>query len=99
MVITSIHNFILSNGLEVIGDTFSLVFSAIIFLVGLGLYLYAKAMRSKGVLAPASGQGRNDLCSILRSIPRYLAVFSLVQGQVAKQIRIFNSDIGHFYTV
>lgn len=37
MVITAIHNYVLSNGLEVIGDTFSLVFTAIIFLVALGL--------------------------------------------------------------
>lgn len=50
MAITAIHNYGLSNGLEVIGDTFSLVFTAIIFVVGLGLYLYAKAMRAKGVL-------------------------------------------------
>lgn len=50
MVITSIHNYGLSNGLEVIGDTFSLVFSAIIFLVALGLYLYARAMQQRGVL-------------------------------------------------
>ena len=50
MVITSFHNFVLSNGLEVIGDTFSLVFSAIIFVVSVGLYLYARAMRAKGVL-------------------------------------------------
>lgn len=50
MAITAIHNYGLSNGLEVIGDTFSLVFTAIIFVVVLGLYLYAKAMRAKGVL-------------------------------------------------
>jgi len=50
MIVTFIHNYGLSNGLEVIGDTFSLVFTAIIILVGLALYLYAKAMRSKGVL-------------------------------------------------
>ena len=50
MVITAIHNYGLSNGLEVIGDTFSLVFSAIIFLVALGLYLYARAMEKRGVL-------------------------------------------------
>ena len=50
MVVTAFHNYVLSNGLEVVGDTFSLVFTAIIFLVGLGLYLYAKAMQSKGVL-------------------------------------------------
>lgn len=50
MVITAFHNYVLSNGLEVIGETFSLVFTAMIFLVALGLYLYAKAMRTKGVL-------------------------------------------------
>jgi len=50
MVITAVHNYVLSNGLEVIGDTFSLVFTAAIFLVALGLYFYARAMRSKGVL-------------------------------------------------
>ena len=37
MAITAFHNFVLSNGMEVIGDTFSLVFSAIIFLVALAL--------------------------------------------------------------
>ena len=50
MIVTTIHNYGLSNGLEVVGDTFSLVFTSIIFLVGLGLYLYAKAMQKKGVL-------------------------------------------------
>jgi hypothetical protein len=50
MVITAIHNYILSNGMEVIGDTFSLVFTAVIFLVSLGLYLYSRAMKQRGVL-------------------------------------------------
>lgn len=50
MAVTAFHNYILSNGLEVVGDTFSLVFTAAIFLVGLGLYLYSKAMLSKSVL-------------------------------------------------
>ena len=50
MGVTAFHNYVLSNGVEVVGDTFSLVFTAIIFLVGLGLYLYSKAMLSKGVL-------------------------------------------------
>ena len=50
MVVTAIHNYGLSNGMEVVGDTFSLVFTALIFLVGLALYLYAKAMHTKGVL-------------------------------------------------
>lgn len=50
MTVTVIHNYGLSNGMEVVGDTFPLVFTAIIFLVGLGLYLYSKAMLAKGVL-------------------------------------------------
>lgn len=50
MIITAIHNYGFSNGLEVIGDTFSLVFTAIIFLVALGLWLYAWAMKQRGVL-------------------------------------------------
>ena len=50
MAITAFHNYVLSNGMEVVGDTFSLVFTAIIFIVGLALYLYARAMRAQGVL-------------------------------------------------
>ena len=50
MIITATHNYGFSNGLEVIGDTFSLVFTAIIFLVALGLWLYAWAMKQRGVL-------------------------------------------------
>lgn len=50
MVITSIHNFGISNGLEVIGDTFSLIFTAVIFVVALALYLYSRAMYQKGIL-------------------------------------------------
>jgi len=50
MVVTTIHNFVLSDGLEVIGDPFSLVFSAVIFVVALLLYLYARAMKNLGVL-------------------------------------------------
>jgi hypothetical protein len=51
MVVTTIHNYVLSNGMEVIGDTFSLGFTAVIFLVALGLYFYARAMDRRGVLA------------------------------------------------
>ena len=50
MAITTFQNYVLSNGLEVIGDTFSLVFTALIFLAALGLYLYARAMKQRGVL-------------------------------------------------
>jgi hypothetical protein len=50
MVLTSIYNFGLSNGLEVMGDPFSLIFTAIIFVVSVALYLYARAMVKRGVL-------------------------------------------------
>jgi hypothetical protein len=50
MLITTIHNYGLSNGMEVIGDTFSLVFSAVIFFVALALFFYARSMKQQGVL-------------------------------------------------
>lgn len=50
MLLTSFHNYILSNGMQVIGDPFSLVFTAIIFVIALILYLYSRAMRKRGVL-------------------------------------------------
>lgn len=50
MVITTFHNFVLSNGLEAIGDTFSLVFSGIIFVAALGFWLYSRAMQKRGVI-------------------------------------------------
>lgn len=50
MIVTSIHNFLLSEGLDVMG-TVGVVFSAVIFVVALLLWLYARAMARKGVLA------------------------------------------------
>jgi hypothetical protein len=50
MLITSFQNYVLSNGMEVMGDTFSLIFTAVIFLIALGLFLYSRAMLKKGVL-------------------------------------------------
>ena len=50
MVITTFHNYVLSNGMEIFGDVGSNVFTAVIFLVALGLFLYARAMDKKGVL-------------------------------------------------
>ena len=49
MLITAFQNYVLSNGMEVMGDAFSLVFTAVIFLIALGLYLYSRAMLRKGV--------------------------------------------------
>jgi len=50
MVVTSIHNFFLSNGLEVMGGLVPMVFTFLIFVFALGLFLYARAMRNRGVL-------------------------------------------------
>ena len=50
MVVTSFHNFVLSDGLEVMGGPGALVFSALVFVFALFLYLYARVMRDRGVL-------------------------------------------------
>ncbi|MCP5530950.1 MAG: hypothetical protein H7A44_10980 [Opitutaceae bacterium] len=50
MVITTIHNFVLSDGLQVMGGIGVVIFSAVIFVVALLLVIYAKAMRRRGVL-------------------------------------------------
>lgn len=50
MVVTTIHNFLLSDGLEHMGGTFELIFSALIFIVALLLWRYAVSMRAKGAL-------------------------------------------------
>ena len=50
MVITTFQNYVLSNGMEVIGDAFSLGFTAAIFLFALALFLYARAMRKRKIL-------------------------------------------------
>ncbi|NND36619.1 MAG: hypothetical protein HKN81_05720 [Gammaproteobacteria bacterium] len=44
MVITTFENFVVRNGMEVIGDAFSLGFSALIFLIAVGLFVYARLM-------------------------------------------------------
>lgn len=49
MVVTAIHNFVFANGLEIMGAG-GAVFSIAIFLIALGLWLYARAMAEKGVL-------------------------------------------------
>lgn len=50
MFATTFQNFVLSNGLEVIGGPFELTFSAIIVVVSIALVFYARAMYKKGVL-------------------------------------------------
>ena len=50
MVVTTFHNFVLSDGLQMMGDAFSLIFSLVIFVVALLLYVYARKMVARGVL-------------------------------------------------
>lgn len=49
MALTAVHNFILSNGADVMGNA-AIIFSAVIFLIALGLWLYSRAMQKRGVL-------------------------------------------------
>ena len=50
MTLTAMQNYVLSNGLDVIGGSFELAFTAAIFIVALLLFIYARAMRGRGVL-------------------------------------------------
>ena len=50
MVSTTFHNYVLSNGMEVLGDAISLGFTAVIFLIALALFLYARAMQKRKIL-------------------------------------------------
>ena len=49
MIVTSVYNFVLSDGLEVMGSG-AVAFSGLIFVIALGLWLYARAMARRGVL-------------------------------------------------
>jgi hypothetical protein len=51
MVVTTIHNFVLTDGMRIMGGAGAAVFSGVIFLVALGLVVYSRAMGAKGVLA------------------------------------------------
>ena len=50
MLLTTLHNYFLSNAMEVIGDPFSLLFTLFIFLIALGLFLYSRAMLARKVI-------------------------------------------------
>jgi len=50
-LVTTVYNYGLSNGLDVVGHPVAIAFSAMILVVALLLYLYARAMRNRGVLA------------------------------------------------
>ena len=49
MLVTSIYSFALSNGAEIMGD-FAVAFTAVIWIIAVFLFLYARAMARKGVL-------------------------------------------------
>ena len=51
VVLTTFQNYVLSNGMEVMGGPGSVVFTAVIFFIAVGLYLYARAMTTRRVLA------------------------------------------------
>lgn len=49
MIVTSIHNFFMADGLAVMGPA-GLAFSLMIFLAALGLWIYARVMSKRGIL-------------------------------------------------
>ena len=50
MAITFTHNFILTDGLKVMGGMGPVIFTAVIVVVGVLLFVYARAMARRGVL-------------------------------------------------
>ncbi|BET65775.1 hypothetical protein ASA1KI_06930 [Opitutales bacterium ASA1] len=50
MALTFVHNLLLSDGLEIMGGAGPLVFTIVILAVGVLLWVYARAMASRGVL-------------------------------------------------
>jgi len=50
MTLTAFQNYVLSNGMEIMGDAFALGFTAAIFLISLLLFLYARAMHARKIL-------------------------------------------------
>ena len=49
LAVSTVYNFVLSNGAEVMGDS-AVMFTAVIWVIGLFLFFYAKAMARRGVL-------------------------------------------------
>lgn len=50
MALTTIHNFVLTDGAELMGPG-AMAFSAVIWVIALALFSYARAMTRRGVLA------------------------------------------------
>jgi hypothetical protein len=51
MVLTDVRNFALANGFKVMGGAAALMFSAVIFVIGVLLLVYARSMCKRGVLS------------------------------------------------
>ena len=50
MLITTIHNFFIADGMKIMGGVGPLIFSAVIFVVALLLVFYSSAMGKRGIL-------------------------------------------------
>ena len=50
MLITTVYSYGIADGMQVVGDTVSLIFTAVIFIISLALYFYAKAQRDGNIL-------------------------------------------------
>jgi hypothetical protein len=50
MLITTVRNFVFSDGMEYMGDATSLILTALIVVIGVALIFYARAMLRRGVL-------------------------------------------------
>lgn len=50
MVLTTFHNFVLTNGFAIMGGAGGLVFSAVIFVIAVALLVYARSLARAGVL-------------------------------------------------
>lgn len=50
MVITTVYNFVLTDGVAIMGSG-AMIFSAVIWAIALFLFFYARAMAKRGVLA------------------------------------------------
>ncbi len=50
MIITTVHNYFIANGFEVVGDAVALAFSGLIFVAAIALVVYSRRMANEGVL-------------------------------------------------
>jgi hypothetical protein len=51
LLVTMIHNYVLTSGMKIMGGVGPLIFSTVIFVVAILLIVYAAAQRKRGVLA------------------------------------------------